>query len=54
MPTKSGLSPNVIGAWISVGAAILAAGLWLGRLDGRVAALENEQRYLHGAVTVPR
>lgn len=48
------MTPSTLATWMSLGAALLAAGLWLGRLDGRVTAVENEQRYLHGTVTVPR
>jgi len=47
--------------WLSLGAAILAAGLWLGRndqsdrdMERRITNLEAQQHYLHGTITVPR
>ena len=47
--------------WLTLAAAILAAGMWLGGLQQqtrsnteRISNLESEQHYLHGAITVPR
>lgn len=40
--------------WLTIGAAILGAGLWLGALQQRVKTLEQTQHYLHGDVEVPR
>lgn len=34
--------------WWPLFAAILAAGIWLGTLNARVTALEQEQRFFHG------
>ena len=47
------MTPSDLAPWLTIGAAILAAGLWLGRLDQRVASLERTQHYLHGTITVP-
>ena len=48
------LTPAQLLPWLSLGAAILAAGLWLGKLDQRVTTLEKTDTYLHGAITLPR
>lgn len=34
--------------WLTLAAAILAAGMWLGSLQQRVSQLEFESRYYHG------
>jgi hypothetical protein len=39
-----------IGPWLTAGAAILAAGMWLGSLQQRVNQIEATQQYYHGVV----
>jgi len=48
------LGSSLVATWITVAAALLAAGLFLGRLDQRVTTLEQQQQYLHGRFTVPK
>ena len=42
--------------WIAVVGAVIAAGIWLGRLENRVAQLERTDTFIHGntAAYVPR
>lgn len=37
-------------SWLPVAAAILAAGMWLGRLQMQVTQLENAETYNHGGI----
>lgn len=39
--------------WLSLLAAVLGAGIWLGVLSNRVTQLEREGQYLHGTIQVP-
>lgn len=48
------MTPSQLAPWLTLAAAVLAAGMWLGRLDQRVAAVEAEQRFLHGTFAVPK
>lgn len=48
------MTPDQIKTWLSIGAAILAAGIWLGSLQQRVAEIEKKQLYLHGEITLPQ
>jgi hypothetical protein len=47
------MTPDQFKTWLGIGAALLAAGIWLGSLQQRVAQLERTQTYLHGAIHVP-
>ena len=47
------MKPSDVGVWITIAAAILAAGMWLGSLNTRVTTLEKTQDYLHGPIQVP-
>lgn len=40
--------------WLPLLAALLAAGMWLGRLESRVSHLEQQQHYLHGTFDLPK
>ena len=40
--------------WLPAIAAILAAGMFFGALERRVANLEDHQRYEHGTYDVPK
>lgn len=42
------MSTNQAMQWITIGAALLAAGIWLGALQNRVQQLERGQTYYHG------
>ena len=45
---------STIAPWLSIVAAILAAGMWLGNLAQRVSSLEANQSFLHGDITAER
>ena len=40
--------------WLGLATALLGAGLWLGRLEQRVANIEDTQKFYHGAITLPK
>lgn len=46
--TGSQLAP-----WLTIGAAILAAGMWLGSLQTRVTVLEQRDHFLNGSYALP-
>ena len=48
------MTANQVATWLTLAGMLLSAGIWLGNLAGRVSALEAEQRFLHGTVTVPK
>jgi hypothetical protein len=45
------MSTNQAAQWITVAGALVAAGIWLGSLQNRVAQLEKDQHYYHGTLT---
>lgn len=37
--------------WLTLAAMLLAAGLYLGRLESRITVLERDELFLHGDVS---
>ena len=48
------MKPAELKTWLGIGALILAAGMWLGSLHTRVAQLEKDWEFAHGAVHAPK
>ena len=37
-----------VATWISIGAMLIGAGIWLGKLQQQVSDMKTEQQYFHG------
>lgn len=52
MPSRP--SPAQLLPWLSLCAAVLAAGMYVGRLDQRITNLEALTHYMHGSFVIPK
>lgn len=48
------MSASQLVPWLTIGAALIAAGLYIGRLEGRIAVVEAQQHYIHGSFSIPK
>lgn len=42
-----------VATWITIGAMLIGAGIWLGKLQQQVTDMQQIDQYLHGDVRVP-
>ena len=48
------MSTNQAAQWLAIAAAILTAGMWLGKLQQQVTDIQAEQTYFHGELKGPK
>ena len=46
--------PALLVSWLALFAALVGIGRWAQQLEDRISAIEHEQQYLHGTITIPK
>lgn len=43
-----------VATWLTIGAMLIGAGIWLGKLQQQVTDMKAVADYMHGDITVPK